>query len=89
MPGIALIGPNGAGKTTLGKHLGTLLGIKPLDIETYYFSENPTHYTRPRSKDEVIALLLADLKKATDFIIHSPKQNIAWLQLKQKSYKER
>ena len=67
--GIIVFGANGAGKTTLGRELARRLGFKYMDIEDYYFAPAAIPYTRPRSRDEAIGLLLADIEKHGAFVL--------------------
>lgn len=67
--GIGIVGANGSGKTTLGKHLADLLGYKHMDVEDYYFKDSVIPYANPRTREEVQALLLMDIKKQSQFIL--------------------
>lgn len=67
--GIAIVGANGSGKTTLGKHLADLLGYKHMDAEEYSFKDSAIPYTNSRTKEEVLELLSADMKKYDRFIL--------------------
>lgn len=69
--GIAIVGGNGSGKTSLGKTLADMLGYKHMDIEDYYFKESAIPYADSRTREEVLALLLADIRKHRQFIISS------------------
>lgn len=66
---IAIVGTNGSGKTTLGKRLSELLSYKHMDVEDYYFprikqaDESEIPYSNPRTRDEVMELIKADIKK--------------------------
>lgn len=71
--GIVLFGANGCGKTTLGCELARTLKIKHLDVEDYYFEESEIPYSKPRSKDTVIELTLADIEKCDSFVLSSVK----------------
>ncbi|MCI8395710.1 MAG: AAA family ATPase [Acutalibacter sp.] len=70
---ILLCGGNGAGKTTLGKALAALSGYTFRDTEDYYFprQEDGYAYGKSRTKAQVAALLLRDLKQYEDFIFTS------------------
>ena len=70
---ILLCGGNGAGKTTLGKALAALSGYTFRDTEDYYSprQENGYAYGKSRTKAQVAALLLRDLKQYEDFIFTS------------------
>lgn len=67
--GIIIFGGNGCGKTTLGRELAKELGYKHLDIDDYYFLESDIPYSKTRSREEVHALMLDDIKKHGSFII--------------------
>ena len=67
--GIVVFGANGCGKTTLGRELARKLNIKHLDIEDYYFEESEIPYSKPRSKDTVIELMLVDIEKCDSFVL--------------------
>ncbi|MCH5188213.1 MAG: AAA family ATPase [Oscillospiraceae bacterium] len=67
--GIIICGGNGSGKTTLGRELAAAIGYKHMDIEDYYFMEADIPYSRPRTRDEVIQLMLKDTEKYGHFII--------------------
>ncbi len=66
--GIIVFGANGCGKTTLGFELAHKLNIKHLDVEDYYFEESIIPYSKPRSKDKVIELMLVDIEKCDLFV---------------------
>ena len=72
---IIICGGNGAGKSTLGKALADKLNYKFMDIEDYYFpkSESDYPYDAARTREEVSALLLEDMKKYPNFILASVK----------------
>jgi adenylate kinase family enzyme len=67
--GIVVFGANGCGKTTLGSELARKLNIKHLDVEDYYFEESEIPYSKPRSKDKVIELMLADIDQCDSFVL--------------------
>ena len=69
--GIAIAGGNGSGKTTLGRQLSDMLGYKHMDIEDYYFRDSVIPYADSRTREEVLALLSADIKKYSRFILSS------------------
>lgn len=73
--GIIVCGLNGSGKSTLGKALAEKLGFYFLDIEELYFPKtNPDYlYASPRSREEVQALLLHELKEHGNFVLASVK----------------
>ena len=67
--GIIVFGANGCGKTTLGFELARKLNIKHFDVEDYYFEESKIPYSKPRSKDIVIELMLVDIEKCDSFVL--------------------
>lgn len=67
--GIIICGGNGSGKTTLGRELAAAIGYKHMDIEDYYFMEADIPYSKSRTRDEVIQLMLKDTEKYRRFII--------------------
>lgn len=73
--GIILCGLNGCGKTTLGKLVAERLGWRALDVEHYWFP-SPDTYQESRTREEVQALLLADLERSEGFVFSSV--NCSW-----------
>ena len=67
--GIVVFGANGSGKTTLGRELARKLNIKHLDVEDYYFEESEIPYSKPRTKDTVIKLMLVNIEKCDSFVL--------------------
>lgn len=67
--GIIILGANGAGKTTLGHELARVLNIAHFDVEDYYFYQADIPYTAERPAEERNAMLLADMKKHSSFIM--------------------
>lgn len=67
--GIIVFGANGCGKTTLGCELARKLSIQHLDVEDYYFEKSEIPYSKPRTKDTVIKLLLIDIEKCGSFVL--------------------
>lgn len=67
--GIVVFGANGCGKTTLGLELARKLNIKHLDVEDYYFEKSEIPYSKPRSKDKVIKLMLVDIENCDSFVL--------------------
>lgn len=74
---IIICGGNGAGKSTLGRALARATGYRFADIEDYYFPDRDRDYVygTSRSRAEVQALLLKDLKKYPNFILSAVKGN--------------
>ena len=62
---LIVCGLNGSGKSTLGRALAAALGCPFLDVETYWFGEpaGGYNYARPRTREEVEALLTRDLRE--------------------------
>lgn len=73
--GILMCGLNGAGKSTLGRALADRMGIRFLDNEDLYFpKDDPNYlYAAPRSREEVEALLLQEIRACGDFVFASVK----------------
>lgn len=67
--GIIIFGANGSGKTTLGRELARVLKYKHMDIEDYYFHKSDVPYSNPRSREDCIKLMLADIEKYHSFVI--------------------
>lgn len=67
--GIIVFGANGSGKTTLGKELAHILNFRHMDIENYCFEESELPYTRPRSRENYLELMLIDIEKYRSFVI--------------------
>ncbi len=66
---ILICGMNGAGKSTLGRVLAEALGFPFRDAEDYWFPKDGAYlYERPRTEEEVNALLLADLRRLPDAV---------------------
>ena len=71
---IIVCGLNGAGKSTLGRALAQRLGFPFLDIEDYYFPEVGDYkYRDSRTREEVAALLLRDLRELEHAVLASVK----------------
>ncbi len=66
--GICICGLNGSGKTTLAASLARALNYKHMDIEDYYFLPSDIPYSRPRTKEEVIPLVLKDMTENPCFV---------------------
>ena len=69
--GIIIFGANGSGKTTLGRELARILNFKRMDIEDYYFQESEIPYTKPRSHEDYLNLMLTDIEKHGSFVLSS------------------
>jgi len=67
--GIIVFGANGSGKTTLGRELARILKFKHMDIEDYCFEKSEIPYTKLRSREEFLELMLVDIKKYHSFVI--------------------
>ncbi|MDR0948105.1 MAG: hypothetical protein LBM69_01150 [Lachnospiraceae bacterium] len=65
---IRLFGLNGSGKSTVGAALAERLGYKHMDIEDYVFEPSDVTYANPRSHEECIRLMLADVEKYPKFV---------------------
>ena len=66
--GICICGLNGSGKTTLAASLARSLDYKHMDIEDYYFLPSNIPYSHPRTKEEVIPLVIEDMLKNPCFV---------------------
>lgn len=76
MPGgILVFGANGSGKSTLGRELAHVLRYKYMDIEDYYFVKSEIPYSVARSREECLALMLADIEKYNAFILSAVTGN--------------
>lgn len=67
--GIIVFGANGSGKTTLGRELAHILDFKHIDIEGYCFEESEIPYAKPRSREDYLNLMLADIEKYRSFVV--------------------
>lgn len=74
--GICVCGLNGSGKTTLGAALAEKLGYKHMDVEDYYFPKSDNPYASARTREEVEALLLEDIKQNPCFVFSAVNGNI-------------
>ena len=72
---IIVCGLNGAGKSTVGKALARRLGFPFRDIEDYYFPDGSGDYKyrSSRTREEVSALLLRDLRELEHVVLASVK----------------
>lgn len=71
--GIIVFGLNGSGKSTLGKELASVLKYKHMDIEDYFFIESDIPYTKQRTTQEYLRLMLEDIKKHDKFVLSAVK----------------
>ena len=69
--GIIICGLNGCGKTTAGREVAQRLGFKRMDVEDYYFPASAVPFSVSRTKDEVRALMWADIQKHQNFVMSS------------------
>ena len=67
--GIIVFGANGSGKSTLGRELARFLNFKYMDIEDYYFVDSEIPYTKVRSHEDCLNLLLTDIEKFKSFVL--------------------
>ena len=67
--GIIVFGANGSGKTTLSRELARVLDFKHIDHEDYAFERSEIPYTKPRSNEEAMELMLADIEKHRSFVL--------------------
>lgn len=73
--GIIVFGLNGSGKSTLGRELANALDYKYMDIEDYFFIESDIPYTKQRSREEYLSLMLSDIRKHDNFVLSAVKGN--------------
>lgn len=69
--GIVICGLNGCGKSTLTRILAQELGYLRMDVEDYYFQPAANPYASSRTKEEVRALMLADIRRCPRFVLAS------------------
>ena len=73
--GIQICGLNGSGKSTLGRALAEKTGFHFIDNENLYFpkdrKEDP--YANPRTKEEVMQLLMEEVSVHPDFVFAAVK----------------
>ena len=74
--GILICGLNGCGKTTIGRKLAEKLGFYPMDVENYYFRPEDECYSEPRSREEVLRLLLQDMERHPQFVLSAVKGDL-------------
>ena len=74
--GICICGLNGSGKTTLGRELARKLGLYPMDVENYYFDHGDLTYSNPHSREDVRAMLVADIARHPRFVLSSVSGNL-------------
>lgn len=73
--GIIVFGANGSGKSTLGLELARNLRFKHMDIEDYHFVKSEIPYTKQRSREECLNLMLNDIQKHGSFVISAVTGN--------------
>lgn len=73
--GIFICGLNGCGKSTLGKVLAEKLNCIFMDVEDLYFPKTDPNYiyASPRTREEVVKLLLYKIKANDNFVFTSVK----------------
>ena len=73
--GIMICGMNGSGKSTLGKALAERINFRFIDNENLYFQRSATNepYGNGRTKEEVIALLMEEVREYPDFVFVAVK----------------
>ena len=67
--GIVICGLNGCGKSTLARLLAQELGYLRMDVEDYSFRDAVIPYSSSRTKEEVRALMLADIRRCPRFVL--------------------
>ena len=75
--GIIVCGLNGCGKSTLGIALAKAIGFYFIDVENLFFSKYNVlePYAKPRAREEVEKLLLAEVNEHENFVFASVKGN--------------
>ncbi|HWS30783.1 MAG TPA: NUDIX domain-containing protein [Clostridia bacterium] len=73
--GILIFGASGSGTTTLGRELARVLNFTHLDIDDYYWLKSDVPFTAVRPREERQALLLADIKKSSGFVVSGSAVN--------------
>ena len=75
--GIIICGMNGSGKSTLGRALAEHLGWRFIDNEDLYFPKaDPAHpYAVERTQDEVVRLLLEEVRRDDRFVFAAVRGN--------------
>ena len=73
--GIMICGMNGSGKSTLGKALAERINFRFIDNENLYFQRSASNepYGAGRSKEEVIRLLMEEVRQYPDFVFVAVK----------------
>lgn len=67
--GIIIFGANGSGKSTLAREVANILNYKHMDIEEYHFIESEVPYTKTRTQEECINLMLQDINIYKNFVL--------------------
>lgn len=71
--GIIIFGANGSGKSTIAAKVAMQLNFKHMDIEDYHFIPSTIPYTKSRSRDECLSLMLEDMEKYNNFVLSAVK----------------
>lgn len=73
--GIIVCGLNGSGKSTLGEALSDKLGFHFIDNENLFFPKNDSYYiyASPRSREEVVKLLMNEVRTHENFVLAAVK----------------
>jgi len=66
---IHILGASGSGTTTLGQALEQKYGYKWLDTDHYFWQPTNPPYIQPRSREERVTLLTADLEKYSKCVV--------------------
>ena len=74
--GIIICGLNGSGKSALAAALSQMTGIAHLDIEAYAFEEGDNPYRAMRSKAEIEARLMEDIRKSRRFLFSAVRGDL-------------
>lgn len=67
--GIIVFGANASGKSTIAKELANVLNYKHMDIEEYHFIESEVPYTKTRTREKCLRLMLKDISTYKNFVL--------------------
>lgn len=67
--GIIVFGLNGSGKSTTAREIAKLLNYKHMDIEDYHFIKSDIPYTKERTREECLKMMLEDIKEHENFVL--------------------
>ncbi|GHV46983.1 hypothetical protein FACS189499_03540 [Clostridia bacterium] len=67
--GIIVFGANGSGKIAIARELADILNFRHMDIEDYAFLPSEIPYSKERTREECIRLMLSDIETYNSFVI--------------------